>query len=215
MAEVVKVYKSIAGKPNYTLLRQQFSAEDAAKALARIKGLAEAPEPVGKVEDMRMIPGPGGPLRVRIYTPSGEGPFPVIVYFHGGGFVIATIDTYDASARALTNLADAIVISVEYRKVPEHRFPAAVDDAFASYKWALEHTKSINGNPEKVAVAGESAGGNLATVVCLLARDRGLKMPVHQLLVYPIANHYFDTRSYEEYAHAIPLNKPAGYGVVL
>jgi acetyl esterase len=213
MAKVIAVYKKIAGAPIYTLTpqdaRQQFSAEDAAKAVARLKGLAEAPEPVGKVEDMRMIPGAAGPLTVRIYTPTGDGPFPVIVYFHGGGFAIATIDTYDTSARALTNLAGAIVISVEYRKAPENKFPAAVEDAVASYQWALANAASLNGNPDKMAVAGESAGGNLATVVCLLARDRGVKMPVHQLLVYPITNNDIETPSYLEYAHAIPLNKPA------
>ncbi len=212
MTTVLQVYQNVAGTPIYELspqdARQQFAAEDAAKGVARNEGKQLAPEPVGRIVD-RNIPGPGGALPIRIYTPKGTGPFPVIVYYHGGGFVIATIDTYDASARALTNLTNAIVVSVEYRKAPENPFPAAVLDALASYQWVLKHAQNFGGNPAKVAVAGESAGGNLAAEVCLIARDGGFQMPVHQLLVYPVTQGSVNTSSDLKYANAIPLNRPA------
>ena len=212
MAKVIQAYKMIAGTPIYDLspqdARQQFSAEDAEKAVARATGVQKAPEPVAKIVD-QMIPGPGGPLPIRIYTPSGTGPFPVVVYYHGGGFVIATIDTYDATPRAIANLAHAVVVSVEYRKAPEHKFPAAVNDAFAAYKWVLQNAGSFNGDGNRVAVLGESAGGNLAAVVCIEARDQGVRMPVRQVLVYPVTQYSLNTYSDVAYANATPLNLPA------
>jgi acetyl esterase/lipase len=156
----------------------------------------------------RTIPGPGGPIPVRIYTPAGTGPFPVVVYSHGGGWVIATMDTYDSSARALTNAAQAIVMSIEYRKGPEHRFPAAHDDAFAAYQWALQNAASIGGDPSRVATAGESAGGGLAVATALMARDRGVRLPVHVLSIYPIADGDTQSPSYQENASAKPLDRP-------
>ena len=101
----------------------------------------------------------------------------MVVYFHGGGWVIATLDTYDGSCRALSNGAECMVVSVEYRKAPEHPFPAAVEDAFAAYQWVQVNAASIGGDPSRVAIAGESAGGNLAAVVSQLARDQGIKLP--------------------------------------
>lgn len=202
----------LGGEPIDTLepseARTQPSVADAVTALLESRGESTAPEPVGDVED-RTIPGPASDLPVRIYTPDGDGPFPLIVYYHGGGFVIATIDTYDSSARALANAAEAIVISVEYRKAPEYPFPAAVDDAYAAYLWATDNAAEINGDPERVAVAGESAGGNLATVVSLRARDAGDQPPVHQLLVYPLTSFSLDFPSVETYADAKPLNRAA------
>ena len=212
MAVVLKELKAIEGKPFYMLspqdARQQFSAQDAAKIIARETGKALAPEPVGKVLDQMAIPGSGGGIPIRVYMPKGSGLFPVIVYFHGGGFVFATIDTYDASARALTNLTGAVVVSVEYRKAPEHPFPAALNDALTAYKWAVRNTEMLHGIPGKIAVAGESAGGNLATEICIVTREQGGVMPVHQLLVYPVTNDDMNTPSYLEYANAQPLNKP-------
>jgi len=186
--------------------RQQPTVADAVKAVLQAQGRSTAPEPVGNVQDTT-IPGPAGSIPVRVYTPAGTGPFPVVVYYHGGGWVIANVDVYDSSARALTNASGAIVISVEYRQAPENPFPAAVDDAYASYIWATQNAASINGDPKRVAVAGESAGGNLATVVARRARDAGEQLPVHQLLVYPITNYNFDTPSYNQYANAKPLSK--------
>lgn len=211
MAAVLQQLQAIAGQPIYTLTpadaRQQFSAADAAKLVARQRGIS-APEPVGNVVD-QTIPGPGGALPIRIYTPTGPGPFPIVVYYHGGGFVIATNDTYDSSARSLANLTSAVVISVEYRKAPQFPFPAALNDAVAAYKWAVRNTNQVNGIPGKVAVAGESAGGNLATAVCLVARDQGTPLPVHQLLVYPITNNDMTAASITQFANAQPLNQPS------
>lgn len=179
----------------------------AATAVAKKRGLGTAPEAVGFVEDTK-IPAPGGDLPARIYTPDGSGPFPVLVYFHGGGWVIADLDTYDASARALTNAARCIVVSVHYRQAPEHKFPAAAEDADFAFQWVQRNAMSFNGDPDRVAVGGESAGGNLATGVALQARERGGPMPIHQLLVYPVTVHAFDSPSYQQYADAQPLNAP-------
>lgn len=187
--------------------RKQPSPADAAKLLLKKAGKSAAPEPVGSVVN-RTIAGAGGPIPIRIYTPKGKGPFPVLVYYHGGGWVIADLDTYDASPRALANLANTVVVSSHYRQAPEHKFPAAHQDAFAAYRWVLANAGSLNGDPSKVAVAGESAGGNLAAAVSLMARDSGVQLPVHQVLVYPIAGSDLNTPSYQENADAKPLNKP-------
>ncbi len=163
------------------------------------------PEPVGDITHER-IAGMGGDILLRFYTPEGDGPFPVLVYFHGGGWVIAGLNQYDGTARALANAARCIVVSVAYRQAPEHPYPAAVEDAYAATRWVMGNAPAFNGDPLRVAVGGESAGGNLAAVVCLMARDQGVRLPVHQLLVYPVTNFGFDTDSYREHSHAQPLN---------
>ncbi|MEO8090893.1 MAG: alpha/beta hydrolase, partial [Gemmatimonadales bacterium] len=188
--------------------RKQPSPADAVKALLKKEGRSTAPEPVGNVVN-RTIPAPGGAIPIRIYSPKGAGPFPVVVYYHGGGWVIADLDTYDASPRALANLASAVVVSAHYRQGPEHKFPAAHEDAFAAYRWVLANAKSLKGDPSKVAVVGESAGGGLAAAVSIMARDSGTQMPAYQVLVYPIAGYDLDTPSYLENANAKPLGKPA------
>ena len=201
---------TLGGKPIETLsapeARQQPTPTDAVMSLLRKQGQPGAPEPVANVVD-RTIPGPASALPVRIYTPAGAGPFPVIVYYQGGGFVIATIDTYDASARALANAANAVVISLEYRKGPENKFPAAHDDAYATYRWALANAASIKGDPAQVALAGESAGGNLALATAMAARNNSIQMPVSILAVYPVAGNDTNTVSYRENANAKPLNR--------
>jgi len=164
-------------------------------------------EPVGKVEH-KIIEGPGGQLLMRVYTPQGSGPFPVLVYYHGGGWVIADLDTYDGSCRALTNAAKCVVVSVAYRQAPEHRFPAAVDDAYAAYQWVVNNAATIGGDPNRIAIGGESAGGNLATVTSILARDNGVRLPVYQLLIYPVTDFSLSTPSFVENAAAKPLNTP-------
>lgn len=153
------------------------------------------------------IDGPVGPIPLAIYTPLGDGPFPVIMYYHGGGFVIANSKTYESSIRALAKGVNAIVVAVDYHQAPEHPFPAAVDDALVAYKWVLEHAHEFKGDAERIAVSGESAGGNLAAVVCLMARYQKIKLPVHQLLIYPLVNNDFDSSSYVRNATAKPLNK--------
>ena len=181
------------------------SAADAVIGVLAKQG-KPAVEMVGDISH-QLIPGPEGDLLARVYLPKGSGPFPVLVYFHGGGWVIANLGTYDSSCRALTNAANCIVVSVAYRQAPEHKFPAAAEDAYAATQWVIANAAKLKGDPMRVAVGGESAGGNLAAVTCLMARDRQGKMPVHQMLIYPIANYAFDTPSYQENANASPLNK--------
>lgn len=148
-------------------------------------------------------------LLVRIYTPSEKsGPFPVIVYYHGGGWVIANLDTYESSAAALAEKTGAIVMSVAYRQAPEHQFPAAHNDALAAYQWARDSAMTIEGDPEEVATAGESAGGNLAVAVGLMAKEAGIALPEHILSVYPIADGDVESPTYDEYANALFLNRP-------
>ena len=131
-----------------------------------------APElAVAAVRD-RTIPGPAGAIPIRIYTPSGRGPFPILVNFHGGGWVIGDLETADAVSREICNRVGCIVVSVDYRLAPEHRYPAAVDDAYAATCWVADNAASIGGDAKRIAVGGESAGGNLAAVVSHIARDR-------------------------------------------
>ncbi len=211
MQAVLDQHAKLGGKPITTLTpveaRKQPSPADAVKALLKSRKQNSDPEKVAHV-DNRSIDGPAGKIKIRVYTPKGAGPFPVILYFHGGGFVIADLDTYDSSPRALANAAQAVVVSSHYRQGPEHKFPAAGEDAFAAYQWTLAHAADIKGDPHRIAVAGESAGGNLAAGVCLMARDQGVQLPVHQLLVYPVTDSRTDTASYLENANAKPLSKP-------
>ena len=151
----------------------------------------------------------GGKIHLRIYTPkSGNGPFPVIVYYHGGGWVIANLDTYDASARSLADQTGAVLVSVAYRQAPEFKFPTAHNDSYAAYEWVVKNAASIKGDPKKIAVAGESAGGNLACAMCIMARDKGQQLPIYQALVYPIAGYDFTTPSYLKDTSTKPLNTP-------
>lgn len=165
-------------------------------------------EPVFNIAH-RLIPGGAGQqMLVRIYQPAGDGPFPTLVYFHGGGWVISNLDGYDASCRALVNAANIAVVSVAYRQAPEYKFPAAPMDAFAAYQWVIANAASIRTDPTKIAVGGESAGGNLATVTALMARDRGVQLPLHQLLVYPVTNYLSNNASQQAFVNAMPLNTP-------
>jgi acetyl esterase len=157
------------------------------------------PAPVAHVEN-RTIPGPAGELPVRIYTPAGSGPFPVLVFFHGGGWVICDLDTHDPTCRDLCNGAGCVVVSVDYRLAPEHKFPAAPEDCYAATQWAAAHAAEINGDPARLAIAGDSAGGNLAAVVAQMARDRGGPRLVFQLLIYPATDFTFQGASIKENA---------------
>ena len=136
----------------------------------------------------------GGSIHLRIYTPkNADTSAPVILYIHGGGWVIADLDTYDASARGLSEQTGAVLVSVHYRQAPEFKFPTAHNDCFAAYQWVLKNAASIKGDPKKVAIVGESAGGNMAAGVSMMARDKGVQLPLHQVLVYPIAGYDFNT----------------------
>lgn len=148
---------------------------------------------------------------IRIYTPTAAamGARPGIVYYHGGGWVIGSLMVYEPSAQALAERTGAVVVSVDYRLASEttNKFPAAHEDAYAAYKWVRDNAASIGINPAKIAVAGESAGGNMAAAVCLLAKERAYPLPIHELLVYPVANNDLNTASYNQYANAKPLDK--------
>jgi acetyl esterase len=162
------------------------------------------PAPVAAVADRR-VPGPAGELPVRVYTPEGSPPFPIVVFFHGGGWVVGTLDTYDPLCRALAAATPAVVVSVDYRLAPEHRWPAAVEDAYAATEWASRNAAALGGVQHRLAVAGDSAGGNLAAVVALGARDRGGPAIAFQLLVYPVLDAAGDTASWREYADGYHL----------
>ncbi len=163
-------------------------------------------EPVGKVVE-RQIPGAEGEILVRVYTPFGSGPFPVLTFFHGGGFVLCNLDSHDSTCRALTNAAQCVVVSVDYRLAPEAPFPAAPEDCYAATCWVAENARELDADPERLAVGGDSAGGNLAAVVALMARDRGGPALVHQLLIYPVTDYAFDTPSYKENAEGYFLTR--------
>lgn len=210
MQAVLDQLASLGGKPIEQLTPQEARTQptpaDAVKALLQKRGQSTAPEAVAKVEN-KSIPGPGGEIALRIYTPSGTGPFPVVLYIHGGGWVIADLDVYDSSPRALANTAGAVVVSTHYRLAPEHPFPASHDDTFAAYLWVRENAASFNGDPQRIAVAGESAGGNMAAAISLTARERKVPLPLHQVLVYPVAGTDMNTPSFKENANAKPLNQ--------
>ncbi len=150
--------------------------------------------PVHTVED-RTIPGPAGPMPVRVFRPSPASNLAVLVWFHGGGWVTGNLDTHDQLGRLLADHVGAVVVSVDYRLAPEAKFPAAADDCLAAYEWALAHADEVGGDSGRIAIGGDSAGGNLAAVVALDARDRGLPQPKLQLLVYPVTNYEFDSEA--------------------
>ncbi len=145
--------------------------------------------PVAGIAD-RAIPGPAGDIPIRVYTPMGAGQFPLLVYFHGGGFVVGSIDGADRICRTLCWGAGCIVVSVGYRLAPEHTFPAAPDDCLAATRWAGEHAAELGADPARLAVAGDSAGGNLAAVTALRIRDEGGPALRGQLLIYPVAGYH-------------------------
>ena len=190
--------------------RKQPTPADAVNVVLKKKGMSTDPLVLvpGVTHVDRTITGGAGEIPARIYTPDGAGPFPVIVYFHGGGWVIADKQVYDGGARGLSKQANAVVVSVDYRLAPEHKFPAAWDDALAAYKWTLANAGFIKGDPKKLALAGESAGGNLAVATAIAARDAGLQAPLHVVAVYPVAQTDLETPSYKANANAQPLNRP-------
>ena len=166
-------------------------------------------EAVGSVVD-RTVPGPAGDIAVRIYTPaspSGAGTHAALVWYHGGGWVIGNLDGADYGCRMFANAADAVVVSVDYRLAPEARFPAAADDCYAATKWVAENAASIGVDPRRIAVGGDSAGGNLAAVVAQMAKAAGGPAIAFQLLVYPVTNHDYGTTSYKENAEGYLLSK--------
>lgn len=211
MQAVLDALTSLGAKPIHTLgvpeARTQASAADAARTVQRDTKIPPSPEAKVMTKDIA-IPTANGNLPARVYLASGgDGPLPVILYFHGGGWVLADINTYDATPRALALGSKALVVSVDYRHAPEHKFPAQHKDAWAAYVWVVENIHTMNGDSKRIAVAGESAGGNLAANVALMAKTMKATMPVHQVLIYPIAGNDMTTPSYRENADALPLGK--------
>lgn len=211
--ELAKAHESLNPKAieklDVTEARQQPTAKDAVVTLLQKRGESADPEVLvpGVTLKRITVDGAVGALPANVYTPAGVGPFPVILYFHGGGWVIADKEVYDAGARGLAKAANAIVVSVDYRQAPEHRFPAAWDDALAAYRWLGQNAASLGGDPVRLALAGESAGGNLAVATAIAVRDAGLPAPRHMLSVYPVAQTSLNTESYLENAIAKPLNR--------
>ncbi|MGI9080318.1 MAG: alpha/beta hydrolase fold domain-containing protein [Acidimicrobiales bacterium] len=187
--------------------RLQPGPADAVREVLWAEGSNLSPEPVGATEEME-IDGPDGPVLLRVYWPLGfdDGPLPTLVYVHGGGWVIADLDAYDSSARALTNRAGCILVSVGYRQAPEHRFPAAHDDVLAATQWVMANIAERSGDPARVAIGGEGAGANMAVATCMSLLRLGAGLPVFQLLVNPVTDlSRRDWPSFAEFASTPPL----------
>lgn len=198
-------------RPYHTLspqaARQQPTFADGVMEVLRQQGRPTAPPP-GTTERDIQVGGAAGNLHALLITPTGaRGRMPVILYFHGGGWVLADSKVYAGGARGLARNANAIVVSVDYRRAPEAPFPAQHDDALAAYRWLLSNAGSIGGDPKRIAFAGESAGGNLSVATAMLARDAGLPMPRAILSVYPIAGSDLNTASYQDTSNGPTLNR--------
>lgn len=180
------------------------SPEGARQFMKEMFPSADEPQPVGDVMNLS-ITNEGIP--VRVYVPEGEGPYPTLVYLHGGGWVIGDLDTYDATCRAITNQADCMVVSVDYRLAPEHKFPVPLQDCYAAAEWVFDNAEIMQIDTDNVAVGGDSAGGNLSAAVALMARDRDGPSFTHQTLIYPVTNHGYNSESYEENAEGYLLTR--------
>ncbi len=203
--EVILGLAKQAGLPEVWQLTPDQGREQYAARVNRLK----VSEPIFRTEDRR-IPGPGSDIALRIYTPRELGTaekLPVLMWFHGGGFVIGSLETHDSACRMLANRADCIVVSVDYRLAPEHRFPAAVEDCQAATKWVALHAAGFGGDPGCIAVGGDSAGANLAAVIAILARDAAHPKLAFQLLVYPCVAPEPETASHHKFKEGYILSR--------
>ncbi len=178
-------------------LNEMTPTEARAALAATVEESAGDPEPVGSITN-RTIPGPLGDIPIRVYTPEGTGPFPALVYFHGGGWVAGDLEMVDPSCTMLTNRVGAVVVSVDYRLAPEHKFPAPLTDCYSATQWVSDNAAELNVDPRRIAVGGDSSGGNLAAAVSVVARDNGTPDLAFQLLFYPVTNLDYETNSYRE-----------------
>ena len=201
-AETQAILNMRADAPAYS----ELSVDEARAAMAAMRPVAVEPEPVAQVHEMT-IPGPGGDTPARGYLPNDDPrDLPTLVYFHGGGWVLGDLDSHDAVCRALCNRAGISVCSVDYRLAPEATFPAAAEDAYAAVAWMNSMYEQQGGRADRIAVAGDSAGGNLAAAVSQMARDRGGPRIDAQVLIYPVTDWNFETESYQ-------LNGGGEYGL--
>ena len=186
------------------------SAEEARQIFeATAPALNVRPEGIFRPED-RWIDGVEGKILIRIYTPHEPAPgelLPILVFYHGGGFVIGSLDSYDNLCRAIANRTDCIVVSVDYRLAPEHKFPAAVDDALEAYQWVIDHAGELDGDAGRMAIGGDSAGGNITAVTAIGIRDEGYMAPLLQILIYPVAGGAPETPSHYEFAEGLLLTR--------
>jgi len=190
----IDMLASAGGKP-----LEQLPVEEARLASVGLSNFGGPEEPVAEVQN-RTVPGPAGPIAVRVYRPIAKETLPALIYFHGGGFVICSLDTHDRECRSLANASGCAVISVDYRLAPENKYPAAVEDAYAATQYVADHAAEFGIDPQRIAVGGDSAGGNLATVVATLARDRGAPLLKFQLLIYPLVDFADNSPSMQQYA---------------
>jgi acetyl esterase len=206
-------------KPDVQALLEQFEAQgvppfdemsvpQARDAIGAFRDLQGEPEPVGEVRDI-LVPGPAGELPVRVYHPEPGTALPLLVYFHGGGWVVGNIEVVDKPCRALANASRCVVASTQYRLSPETKFPGPAEDCYAATSWLAEHAGELGADPAKVGVGGDSAGGNLAAAVALMARDRGGPRLAYQLLIYPVTAPARGTRfaSYRDNADGYLLTR--------
>ncbi len=202
---ILDAAKALGGLP----VDQQTVEQARADKTAMMERFVPMPEYAGVGVEERTILADGREIRVRVYTPPGrDGALPVVVFFHGGGWVVGTLETHDPYCRALATEAGVTVVSVDYRLAPEHKFPAGVEDCLAATEWVLEHAAELGGDRSRVFVAGDSAGGTMATVVALLLRDEGAAGLAGQILMYPVTAHYDPpTRSYVEMAEGYGLTR--------
>lgn len=185
---------------------QTMEPEEARKMLDEAPPAEIELAPVQSVKDLR-IPVRDGEINVRIYTPEGKGPFPIFVYYHGGGWVIGDLETADATLHLVANRTGYVVVSVDYRLSPEYKFPVPLHDAHDALKWVHEHADSFHGDKNKIVVSGDSAGGNLATVVSMLDRENGDDLVDAQVLIYPVTDLSYSSNSYEQFKKGYGLDK--------
>jgi acetyl esterase len=202
--EIQSIVDEFEGAPGPAAHEIPIDTLRAAQAIEAVR-LAGPGEDVAEVRDIE-VPGSGGPIAVRVFRPEADGPLPVVAYAHGGGWVMGTLDGFDTVCRALANAAGAMIASVDYRLAPEHPFPAGLDDVLAVVRWLRDHATEVGGDPERIAVAGDSAGGNLVAVAARRLRDEGDPPLRLQALIYPVCDSALDTPSYREKAVGFGLS---------
>ncbi len=195
----MKAFLDVANAAGPLFLRAETPEQARAKMMALLEANKVEPTPIYRIED-RLITGPHGSLPLRIYTPEGRPPMGILLYFHGGGWVLGNLETHDGLCRNLAKGAGCVVIAVDYRLAPEHKFPAGLEDCYAATKWAGENAAALGGDSSHIAVGGDSAGGTLATAVAILAHRRGGPRLCFQLLFYPAISSANDTPSQKEFA---------------